>query len=131
MVFLMGSLRFHLRRVAAAWLAFQLVGLIGAPLAVRLSAAVMEVCTCPGGDHQTCPMHHGQQNSSSESRSPRCVLQNACAPDDAALLPLAGGLGVLAPVTLVSDDLQRVDMVERASHTTSRQSVPDSPPPRS
>src|SRR3954471_6796263 len=99
----MGAIRLRLRVLTALWLSFQVAGLSAAPLAVQLppAASVEDVCTCPGGDHQTCPMHHGQPRGSDGNDASRCALRNASASADAALLPLAGGLGVLSgPATI-------------------------------
>jgi hypothetical protein len=129
----MGSLRVHLQRFAKAWLTIQIVALVAAPIAARIAggSSIAQVCTCPGGDHQTCPMHHGQTHDAADgTAAPSCVLQNAAMPIDAALLPLIGGLGVMPVVrTSVVVTSSAVVFVLPARVVTRRE-LPDAPPPR-
>jgi hypothetical protein len=151
----MMSLRAHLRRLSALWLAVQIAAMAGGTLvsAAQLFASA-QVCTCPGGDHQTCPMHHSQGGgaqppessaSAGESRATstataepashpdrrQCVLQNVAPPLDAALLSLTIGSGVL-PLTPAAFDVALstpfIQLDARSSR--SRAELPDAPPPR-
>jgi hypothetical protein len=91
-------MRFFRRRLStllSLWLVCQVIAL-AAPvvLAATGSTVVEELCTCPGGDHETCPMHHGRQ---AEAPGPAiCGMSSCFAPVDVALLSMAGGAGILA-----------------------------------
>jgi hypothetical protein len=128
----MGAVRLRLRVLSALWLSFQVAGLSAAPLAVHFAgtAAVEDVCTCPGGDHQTCPMHHGQPRGSDPNDASRCALRSACAPADAALLPLAGGLGVLPGPTMIAVRPAAEAIIRPAVRSQSHLDLPEAPPPR-
>jgi len=94
----MRFVRRHLSWLLSAWLVCQVTAL-AAPVVLATSGAVEELCTCAGGDHETCPMHHGTQGDGQDT-SPTGV--GAChAPVDVALLWLAGGAGVLPTVALL------------------------------
>jgi hypothetical protein len=126
----MRPLRRRLSWLLSVWLVCQVVALAApAALAAAGSMPVEEICTCPGGDHETCPMHHGsspEQRSSSDS-----AVTGSCAPADAALLSFAGGVGVLpSAVDIVTP--QPVSSIHVPPQTTLDQRVPhDTPPPRS
>ena len=125
--------------MATCWLLLQLAGM-SAPLTLSAVGPAMaeELCTCPGVDHGAlCPMHHtpssrSQTTSTSQSNDDgRCRMQNACAPADAALLSLAGGTGVLAPV--IGHHLPTPSAAPVITETAARLSHayrPDAPPPR-
>jgi hypothetical protein len=125
----MRFLRQHLSWLLLVWLSCQTFAL-SAPvvLAAAASAPVEELCTCPGGDHETCPMHHGTQSAA--PGAPVCGATACCAPVDVALLSLAGGAGILPdlvglPLSLVASDVAVSSPVLSdiaASH--------DTPPPR-
>jgi hypothetical protein len=102
-----------------------------APFALNAPAVDAEhvVCTCPGAlPGQACPMHHPEAQP---RKTGGFLLQNPCSPSPAAMLFLAGGIGLPAsmPVTIsLGLSIDRVAVVPAtvSSHTE----VPDSPPPR-
>jgi len=59
-----------------------------------------------------------------------CRLRNACAPDEAALLTLVGGVGITAQPSIVSIDRVAVPLETHVTGTIHRSDLPDSPPPR-
>jgi hypothetical protein len=91
----MRFLRKRLSWMLTAWLGCQGVAL-AAPVALAAAGTmpVEELCTCTGGDHETCPMHHSRQ-ADEPGRTAICGMSSACAPADVALLSMAGGAGVL------------------------------------
>jgi hypothetical protein len=111
------------------WLAFQGIAL-AAPvaLAVAGSAPVEELCTCPGGDHETCPMHHGQKANSPISAV--CGMRSLGAPTDVALLSMAGGLGLVPEFFAITPQL-RSSTIPPGERRVLDVSIPhDTPPPR-
>ena len=127
----MRLVRRHLATILFGWLLFQFFA-IAAPLVLTAAGtmAAEEICTCPGGsaNDNACPMHH-REGPQSRNAS-RCMMQNACAPLDAALLSLARGAAVLPQRTSL-----QILTVQRAVPIPdvpldSRTEVPDSPPPR-
>ena len=93
----MKFVRRHMSWLLSAWLVCQVTAL-AAPVVLASSGTVEELCTCPGGNHDTCPMHHGQPDG--QGTAPTGV--GACrAPVDVALLWMAGGAGVLPTVALL------------------------------
>lgn len=127
----MPKLRKRTLWLAAAWLVCQLAAL-ATPIVVNATSLVVgtdDLCTCPGGSGSTaCPMHgaHGKSQDDPNKTS----VRNSCAPPDAALLSLAGGLGVLPrPAALDVDRVVgTVDIF--ISTPVTRTELPDSPPPR-
>lgn len=91
----MTFIRQYLSRLMCIWLLCQVVAL-GAPVVLVAAGAtpVEELCTCPGGDHETCPMHHGTQSTAPDSTV--CGMKACSSPVDIALLSMAGGAGVLS-----------------------------------
>lgn len=59
-----------------------------------------------------------------------CRLRNACAPDDAALLTLVGGVGVTPEPGAVSANRIAVALDLIVIDALVRTDLPDSPPPR-
>lgn len=125
----MGPLRRRLSWLLSVWLACQLVALAApAALVAAGSTPVEELCTCPGGDHDTCPMHHG--SSPEQPSSGSSAVTGSCAPADAALLSFAGGVGVL-PSVLDLFTLQTVSAIDVPPQATLEPAVShDTPPPR-
>lgn len=94
----MKFVRRRLSWLLSAWLVCQVTAL-AAPVALASAGTVEELCTCAGGDHETCPMHHGTQTDG-QGTAPSGV--GACrAPVDVALLWTAGGAGVLPTVAII------------------------------
>lgn len=125
------GIRRRLSWILAGWLAFQLAGIV-APVVLSAAghSAGDSLCECPGTEPgAACPMHHGQAPRHDDAN--RCRLENTCAPTDAALLSLAGGIGVL-PQSM-SAEIQAVEASVGATGSIliTRTELPDSPPPRS
>jgi hypothetical protein len=60
-----------------------------------------------------------------------CKMRNACGPSDAALMALAGSVGVLPPATSVVNPFDLGDLARPlAPVAITRTDRPDSPPPR-
>jgi hypothetical protein len=121
--------RRHLSWLIGAWLACQLAGIAAAPVTfcckdVPTSHDESECCTGlkPG---QVCPMHH------TTARKRECKMRNACGASDAALMALAGVVGVLPPATSVVNAFDLCDVVRGiAAAPIPRSDRPDAPPPR-
>jgi len=127
---LMASLRRHLSRLAIVWVLFQTAGIAVPLMAMHVDGAAVEVlCTCPGGDHATCPMHHGTPPPPAQENGR--TLEDACAPSDTALLALFGAPGVLPTSTSTTalDELQDA-VLPQPHHAVSHVELPDAPPPR-
>jgi hypothetical protein len=126
----MAFVRRHLSWLIGAWLACQLAGIAAAPVAlcckdVPTSLDDTECCTglMPG---QVCPMHH------TTAGKRECRMRNACAAPDAALMALAGGVGVLPSTTSIVSEYDPGAVVpDRTPTETLRARRPDAPPPRS
>ena len=101
----MKFVRRHMSWLLSIWLVCQVTAL-AAPVVLASSGAgtVEELCTCAGGDHETCPMHHGGQP---DTKDPGQTGVGAChAPLHVALLWMAGGAGVLPnPIALERPNL--------------------------
>jgi hypothetical protein len=98
-------------------------------LAAAGASPVEELCTCPGGDHETCPMHHGR--STEEGSAPVCAMTSSCAPADVALLSFAGGIGVLPAGSATFDLPQDASPLLPLQTSPFDVTVPlDTPPPR-
>jgi hypothetical protein len=110
------------------WLVCQCVGL-AAPivLAAAGSAPVEELCTCAGGDHETCPMHHGTQT---DGTAAPCGVRAACAPVDVALLSMAGGAGVLPAPIQFNLPCSESPVIAFEPSATALAVPHDTPPPR-
>jgi hypothetical protein len=116
----------------AVCLLWQLATFAAAP---ALSAAGLDghlseaQCDCPGTEPgAACPMH--STPAKSERSAADGLVTSACPPQDAALLSLAIGLGVV-PERMTIDALPSVASVRPdASAATSCLALPDLPPPR-
>jgi hypothetical protein len=125
----MAFVRRHLAWLIGAWLTCQIAGVAAAPVTfcckdVPTSHDEVECCAglMPG---QTCPMHH------TTAGKRECKMRNACGSSDAALMALAGGVGVLPPATSVVSAFDLGDLAHRrAPLAITRSDRPDSPPPR-
>jgi len=127
----MRTIRRRLSSLLALVLLMQLGGML-APVALSAAgAAVIEACTCPGGNHATsCPMHHSKENRS-PGDAHRCAMRGASTPTDFALLTLGTGTGVLPSLhALVVPDQPSSALAPSISSVRSRTDFPDSPPPR-
>jgi hypothetical protein len=125
----MHHLRQHLSWMLFIWLAFEGT-VLAAPvvLAAAGSMPVEELCTCPGGDHETCPMHHGQESDASDLAV--CSMCSVGGPMDMALLSMAGGVGLLPESAGVPLQL-RSSMIPASEFRARDLAVPhDTPPPR-
>jgi hypothetical protein len=128
----MSRVRLRLHSFVAVCLFWQLATFAVGP---ALSAAGIDPhrreaeCDCPGTDPgAACPMHTGPARS--ERSGTDGLVTSACPPQDAALLSLAIGLGVL-PEIMTVDALSGVASVRpAASAATSCLAFPDLPPPR-
>jgi len=122
--------RRYLSWLICAALACQLAGVVAAPITfccqnVATAGDDEEKC-CPGLlPGQVCPMHHTIEGGRT------CKMRNSCAQTDAALLALAGAIGLVPPVTSVVSAFDLSD-VPRASQPAAvvHASRPESPPPR-
>src|SRR3954451_12032872 len=122
--------RRHLSWLIAACLACQLAGIAAAPVALcckdmPTSDEDTECCTglLPG---QVCPMHH------TTAGKRECRMRDACAPSDAALIALAGGVGVLPTATPTVSSFDLGDVHSNLASTAAFRAVrPEAPPPRS
>jgi hypothetical protein len=114
------------------WLLVQLAG-IGAPVALAATQGLLadsELCDCPGTDHgATCPMHHPA--SARPAAKGQCVVRGTHATLDAALLAMAGGVGVL-PIRVQLHTPVAPFAFAATSGTVLpfRSDLPDAPPPR-
>ena len=123
------SVRRRLSWLVCAWLTCQIAGIAAAPLAFCCKDAPAvsdeEEC-CPGLlPGQLCPMHHKTAGKS------ECKMRNACAPADAMLVALAGGVGVLPPATAFVNAFAPGDLLTPSTPTAiARTPSPESPPPR-
>jgi hypothetical protein len=121
--------RRHLSWLIGVWLVCQVAGVAAAPVTFCCkdvpSSHDDEEC-CPGLlPGQVCPMHH------TTAGKRECKMRNACAPSDAALMALAGSIGVLPSTTSVVNPFDLGDLARPvASIAIGRTDRPESPPPR-
>jgi hypothetical protein len=124
----MFGIRRHIGWLASVWLICQCA-------AFAAPAAVCCMDRAPSQSHAThsccmtgtapCPMHRPTAERA-------CAMNGPCQAADAALLSLAGGLGVLPPVTPFPLDAQLVAAAPMTSQPlVDRTICPTSPPPRS
>jgi hypothetical protein len=124
----MAFARRRLSWVIGLWLVCQVAGLAAAPVGYycRGVQTVDDDKCCPGLlPGQVCPMHHTQEGKKT------CKMRSACSASDAAVLALAGGIGVMpaaTPLVNVFDPGRFLAGV--SSSALSRAFVPESPPPR-
>lgn len=126
----MSAARRRLPWVVCIWLTCQLAGVAAAPLAFccrSIPAADDDGPCCPGLlPGQICPMHHTREGQRT------CKMRDACGRADAALVSLAGVVGLLPDATsTVSAFAVGAPIAPTAPSTTSRADRPDAPPPRS
>jgi hypothetical protein len=121
----MSVIRGRLSWLVAGWLLCQAAGLATAPALVAIG--VDQDACCPGlAPGQACPMHH-KANPGDRT----CTMRSACQPPDAALVSMAGGIGVLPHATDIviafapGEPLDALGLSAR-----SRAARPESPPPR-
>jgi len=124
----MKTVRHHLTWLLRAWLLCQMVAL-AAPVALASigSVVVEELCTCTGGDHETCPMHHGTPDA---GQSALCGMRSAATPLDVALLSMAGGTGVMPSAVFLVRPVTAAPVTFEESATIDLVIPHDTPPPR-
>ena len=125
----MSSVRRRLSWLIGVWLLCQVANVAAAPLTFccqNVATADDEEKCCPGLlPGQVCPMHHTKEGVRT------CKMRDACARTDAALVALAGGLGVLPPATAVVNTFDLGDLPRPAPRSAIvRAYRPDSLPPR-
>jgi len=122
----MGFARRRLAFVACLWLAGQIAGVAAAPVAFSLRNVKTCEDVCPAVlSGQDCPMHHTQEGKRT------CKMRNACADPDAALISLAGVIGVIPqPTDAVSNFVPGIFLADASSSALIRAAIPESPPPR-
>jgi hypothetical protein len=131
-------IRKRLPALAVAWLLAQVAALAAAPIVfgcvveAKSGSELHECCRnlAPG---QQCPMHHEPHDEERPAKPDDpgdCAVRSACAPTEAALLALAGMLGLpSAALSFVSRDA--ADLVSpEGSHAIIGATRPESPPPR-
>jgi hypothetical protein len=129
-ILFMPFVRRRLPWVIGAWLLCQVAGVAAAPLTfccqnVATSADDEECCPglLPG---QVCPMHHAKEGERT------CKMRSTCTKSDAALVSLAGGIGVVPVATpLVSSFVVGEPVRHAPTSAIARAYRPESPPPRS
>jgi hypothetical protein len=126
----MSSLRFKLPLLAVLWLACQVSALAVAPLSLALAESTTAgTCECPGGmAGQACPMHRSPNREAGAEGGG--AMRSTCSPDDAILLSLGMGLGVLSPLTGAASAIVVVDVPASPSCSIHRVVPPDPIPPR-
>ncbi len=75
-----------------------------------------------------CPMHKSPARSGRSDTD--CVVTSACPPQDAALISLATGLGVLPESATVAEPSAVAPVSSSPVSVLSRFALPDAPPPR-
>jgi hypothetical protein len=132
-----GSIRHRLQALALVWLCSQAAALAAAPIVFACASVsepdLHECCKnlAPG---QQCPMHHKPHDEPDQDRSNEpgaCFMRSACAPTEAALLALAGTLGIPSTTALPLFRSGALPAGVAASRTIVRVEPPTSPPPKS
>lgn len=128
----MTFIRQYLSRLMCIWLLCQVVALAAPVVLVAAGASsVEELCTCPGGDHETCPMHHGTQSDPSDRPAPGvCGIKACSSPVDIALLSMAGGAGVLSSAAQFDHLLVTASVVVPEAASLEQPASNHTPPPR-
>ena len=128
----MTVIRQYLSRLMCIWLLCQMVALAAPVVLVAVGATpVDELCTCPGGDHETCPMHHGTQSDPSDRPAPGvCGIKACSSPVDVALLSMAGGAGVLSSTAQFDYPLVTATVVIQEPASLDQPAPNHTPPPR-
>jgi hypothetical protein len=128
----MSRIRLRLRSIVGLWLFCQLATFAAAPVlsAAGLDAHLGEAeCDCPGTEPgAACPMHKSPARSGRSDTD--CVVTSACPPQDAALISLATGLGVLPESATVAEPSAVAPVSSSPVSVLSRFALPDAPPPR-
>ena len=121
--------RRRLSWLVCAWLMCQVAGIAAAPIAFcckDVTAAADEEDCCEGlQPGQYCPMHHKTAGGGKNE----CKMRSACAPTDAMLVALAGGIGPVEGSTSVVNDFVPGEFVAPLAATSIVRSVPPDPPP--
>jgi len=130
----MCAVRRRLPWVICFWLACQFAGVVAAPLAFccqSVPSADDEDC-CPGLlPGQICPMHHTRAGNHTPANDRTCKMRNACGRADAALVSLAGVVGLLPHATVLVNAFDLGDSVRGPMPSAlARAHRPESPPPR-
>jgi hypothetical protein len=125
----MSLVRRRLSWVVGAWLLCQIANVAAAPLTFscqNVATSGDEEKCCPGLlPGQVCPMHHTKEGERT------CKLRGVCAGTDAALVALAGGLGVMPPAPVAVSAFELCDLPRPAPRPSIlRTDRPESPPPR-
>jgi hypothetical protein len=125
----MSVIRRRLSWMIGAWLCCQVAGFAAAPFALccpDVDAPDQTPACCRAlGPGQTCPMHHGGHGDTT------CKMRSACGRPDAALLTLAGGIGILpsATTSVTAFDPGAI-LTPITASAVLRSQPPESPPPR-
>jgi len=126
------TVRFRLRSLVTFWLLCQLATFAAAPV---LSATGIDrhlgeaTCDCPDTEPgAACPMHKSPARS--ERSESDCAMQSACPPQDAALLSLTVGLGVVPEQVALTVPTVVASIAPTSVTSRSRFALPDAPPPR-
>lgn len=127
----MRLLRRRLSWMLGGWLVFQCAGIIAPVVLSATGWVAVSTCTCPAAAHgAACPMHHADDRETTGA-SRRCVIENAAAPIDIALLSLAGGGGLLPrPMIIDRIDPASEHVASLTKVPSSHTELPDAPPPR-
>lgn len=125
----MAHLRRRLSWLVGVWLLCQIANVAAAPVTFccqNVATAGDEEKCCPGLlPGQVCPMHHTKEGEKT------CKMRNACAQSDAALVALAGALGVLPGTTPAVNAFELGDAPRLAPRSSIVHAYrPESPPPR-
>jgi hypothetical protein len=87
--------------------------------------AALAMCCPHARPGELCPMHHAKQ------AEPKCSMRAACAPSDASLVSLSGGLGLFQVFSTSFAPLQSLHPVHAmAPSPLARADRPDAPPPK-
>ena len=121
--------RRHFSWLIGAWFLCQLANVAAAPLTFccqNVASAGDEEECCPGLlPGQVCPMHHAKKGERT------CQMRGTCTGSDAALVALAGAIGVLPFPTAVVNSFALGDRLRPAPRSAIvRAYHPESPPPR-
>lgn len=126
----MRRIRQRLSSLIGLWLLCQLAA-FAAPAAVccgetpiSRDASAQHICCMGGSGGGPCPMHR-------QAARRGCVIKGACSAADAALLSLAGGIGMLPPQGGALSDAPVYGALVVGTHVpVTRNDRPESPPPR-
>jgi hypothetical protein len=129
----MQRMRWCLSWLAAGWVLCQLAAFAAAPIVLSadgLDPVTVERCTCAeGAPGAACPMHQGHGGDPKRSGTD-CKLRSSCASSEAALLSLAGGLGLVPSPAVVSVNRVVALIPGPLVRALNRVELPEFPPPR-